>query len=167
MPDGPARSRTPFGGLARWLRRIDDTRPAARGATRSAPHVRDALSTRALWVVWILAVLPCVLFGLWNVGRLANADLAAAGLGRAPGWRGALLAGLGLDVEAGGVIACAVHGALWFVPVFLAALLAARVWEIAFALVRRRPFHDDFGLTPLLFALTSRRRSRSGSRRSG
>jgi Na+-transporting NADH:ubiquinone oxidoreductase subunit B len=116
--------------------------------------VRDALSTRALWAVWIAAVTPCALFGLWNVGRLANADLAAAGLAQAPGWRGALLAGLGLGVQGDGVLACVVHGALWFLPVLLAALAAARAWEIAFALVRQRPFHDDFGLTPLLFALT-------------
>jgi len=154
MPDGAPRSRTPFGGLARWLHRIDETRPAARGVTGAAPHVRDALSTRSLWVVWIAAVLPCALFGLWNVGRLANTELADAGLAAAPGWRGALLAALGLGVDPGGVVACAVHGALWFVPVFLAALVAARIWELAFALVRQRPFHDDFGLTPLLFALT-------------
>jgi Na+-transporting NADH:ubiquinone oxidoreductase subunit B len=151
---GLLRRRTPFGGLAGWLRRLDETRPSARGATRAAPHVRDGLDTRALWAVWIAAVAPCALFGLWHVGRLANVELAAAGLGAAPGWRGAWLAALGLGVDAASPLACAVHGALWFAPVFLAAFAAARAWELAFALARKRPFHDDFGLTPLLFALT-------------
>jgi Na+-transporting NADH:ubiquinone oxidoreductase subunit B len=154
MPAQGPRSRTPFAELARWLRRLDETRPPARGATRSAPHVRDALSTRALWLVWIAAVTPCALFGIWNVGRLASTELGAVGSAVAPGWRGAALAALGIDPDPASVLACAAHGALWFLPVFAAAWLAARFWELGFALVRKRPFHDDFGLTALLFALT-------------
>jgi Na+-transporting NADH:ubiquinone oxidoreductase subunit B len=146
--------RTPFGDLAALLRRADAARPSARGTTVGAPHVRDAMSVRAFWVVWIVAVLPCALFGLWNLGHLANVELAALGSGRPPGWRVALLASLGIGTDPASVLACAAHGALYFVPVFAASFAAARVWELGFALVRRRPFHDDFGLTPLLFALT-------------
>lgn len=155
MAERSARQRrTPFGGLAGLLRRLDATRPSSRGSTRSAPHVRDAMSVRAFWVVWIVAVLPCATFGMWNLGRLANVQLAALGGGRPPGWRVALLGSLGIGTDPASALACWAHGALYLAPVFGVSLLAARVWELGFAWVRDRPFHDDFGLTPLLFALT-------------
>jgi Na+-transporting NADH:ubiquinone oxidoreductase subunit B len=121
-----------------------------------APHLRGGRDLRRLWAIWIAAVTPCALFGLWNVGHQAAAARAALGpaAAAATGWRDRLVTATGLGHDPSSAVACTLLGLLHFVPVLLAAAAAARLWEIVFARTRGRPLRDDLGLTPLLFALT-------------
>lgn len=120
--------------------------------TSGAPHVRDALDTKRLQLVFAVALLPVTLAGVWNVGHQANGVLERLGRGPAADWRGQLLGVLGADAP--GVSADIVHGLLYFVPIFLVCLAAGLFWETLFASVRERPLGDGLFVTALLFALT-------------
>lgn len=121
-------------------------------ATSGAPHVRDALDTKRLQLVFVVALLPVTTAGVWNVGHQANGVLESLGRTPAAGWRGQVLAALG--VEAPGLSTDVVHGLLYFVPIYLVCLGAGLFWQTLFAAVRERPLGDGLIVTALLFALT-------------
>ena len=66
--------------------------------TLAAPHVRDATSvTRAMNIV-VLALVPCILFGIYNTGYQANVLMSQSGLQSAPGWHGTIIDGIGIGL---------------------------------------------------------------------
>ncbi len=64
--------------------------------TRDAPHVRDGIDLKRVMVYVVWALGPCILVCLWNTGYQANTAIASLGMDSAPGWRGAVLNGLGV-----------------------------------------------------------------------
>jgi Na+-transporting NADH:ubiquinone oxidoreductase subunit B len=136
------------------LRGILAARLAGSSRTDGAPHVRDALHLGRVMTVVSVALAPCVAMALWNTGRQANLALAALGRASAGGWRGAVLDAFGIGLVPDSVLACVIHGALWFVPCWLVALGAGLLCELAFARARQRPLQEGVGVTALMFALT-------------
>ncbi|MDH3590405.1 MAG: RnfABCDGE type electron transport complex subunit D, partial [Planctomycetota bacterium] len=122
-------------------------------ATTGAPHVRAMLDWKRALTLVRLALTPCVLMALWNTGRQANLALAELGRASASGWRGGLLDLLGLGVDPGSVAASAVHGALYFIPCYLVALVVGVAWKLVFAIGRQRPITEGVAVTALLFPL--------------
>jgi len=122
--------------------------------TRGAPHVRDAIDVKRVMTTVVLAVLPCALFGMYNVGHQANLALAQLGLEAADGWRGAVLATFGVGVDPGDVLDCFWHGALYFLPIYIVTLLAGGLWETLFAAARNHEINEGFLVTSMLYALT-------------
>ncbi len=122
--------------------------------TRSSPHVRDAIDVKRVMTTVVLAVLPCALFGMYNVGHQANLALAQLGLEAASGWRGQLLAGLGIGIDPASTWDCFWHGALYFLPIYIVTLMAGGFWETIFAAVRNHEINEGFLVTSMLFALT-------------
>lgn len=121
--------------------------------TQGAPHLRDAFNLdRALRCVAI-ALAPCLFMALYNTGFQANVDVAIAGLGTAPGWRGAVLDALGIGYDASSLWASVVHGALYFVPVLAVTVAVGSLWVHLFARLRKRPIGEGFMVIALLFAL--------------
>ncbi len=45
--------------------------------TRGSPHVRDAIDVKRVMITVVLAVLPCAVFGMYNVGHQANLALCS------------------------------------------------------------------------------------------
>ena len=121
--------------------------------TRVAPHIRDALCVRDLLNNFMIATVPCWLLGLWHLGYQLNTALLTMGPTGAPGWRGTLLRGIGIGTDPGNVFACWMHGFLYFLPVFLVALLVSACWGVLFARVRQRPVDDGVLVFAWLFAL--------------
>jgi len=122
--------------------------------TRGSPHVRDAIDVKRVMTTVVLAVLPCALFGMYNVGHQANLALAQLGLEAASGWRGQLLTGLGIGVDPASTWDCFWHGALYFLPIYIVTLMAGGFWETIFAAVRNHEINEGFLVTSMLFALT-------------
>jgi Na+-transporting NADH:ubiquinone oxidoreductase subunit B len=125
----------------------------ALAVTQVAPHLRDPTNLRAVMGTVILALAPCVLMALYNTGHQANRALARLGLDAAPGWRGTVLEALGLGHDPAAVLPSVAHGVLYFLPVFVVALVAGEVWERVFAKLRKRPRAEGLGVTALIFAL--------------
>jgi len=121
--------------------------------TAVAPHVRDGLDLKRLMIyVWI-AVFPCALFGAWNAGFQANVAMADLGVLAAPGWRGDLMALLGVGYDASSIGACLVHGLLYFLPIYIVSFAVGGFWEVLFAIIRNHDVNEGFFVTSILFAL--------------
>jgi Na+-transporting NADH:ubiquinone oxidoreductase subunit B len=126
---------------------------ARRGAvTRGAPHVRDAANLAALARTVALALLPCVLFALYNVGYQA-ADAVARGATPLADWRTSVFALLGGRSDPHSPLSCALLGGLYFFPVLAVAALACTAVEVATAVLRGRERSEGTLIAALLFAL--------------
>ncbi len=120
-------------------------------ATGCAPHVRDALDLKRLMFTVVIALVPAILMGMWNTGYQANAALAA---GATPeGWRGAIVAALGLGFSPNNPFACMLHGALYFFPILIVAFMVGGGIEVGFAMVNRHEVNEGFFVTGFLIPL--------------
>jgi Na+-transporting NADH:ubiquinone oxidoreductase subunit B len=100
--------------------------------TKRAPHVRDAMDIKRLMSMVIVALLPCLLWGMYNVGFQ---KLAALG-------------------EPTGVFQCFLHGAWHMLPIVIVSYAVGGVWEVLFAVVRKHEINEGFLVTGMLFPLT-------------
>ena len=132
---------------------LDSFLYASPHTTIGAPHVRDANNVQRLLNNFVIASLPCWLIGLWNLGQQTSFAMAQVGMLEAPGWRGAIMAALGVGYNPQDVIGCFFHGFLYFLPIFLVALLTGAFWESLFAQLRRRPVDEGLLAIAWLFAL--------------
>jgi len=123
--------------------------------TAGTPHLRDGIDLKRVMIfVWI-AVLPCALFGMINVGLQANTAMAAMGIEQVEGWRGGLLWLVGAgSYDANSVWANFWHGAVYFLPIYIVTMAAGGFWEILFATLRNHEVNEGFFVTSILFALT-------------
>jgi len=106
--------------------------------TRAPPHIRDANNVQRLWNYFVVASIPSWLIGLWSLGHQTNLAILDFALDPAPGWRASWLVQSGIGLDSTDVMACVAHGALYFLPIFLVALLVGAFWESLFAAVRRK-----------------------------
>ncbi len=121
--------------------------------TKSGPHVRDVIDIKRVMIWVVYALVPCVFMALYNTGLQANTALALAGRTSVEGWRGSALALLGTGLSPDSIISCVVHGALYFIPLYMVTLAAGGIWEALFASVRRHEISEGFLVTSLLFPL--------------
>ncbi len=121
--------------------------------TLGAPHVRDVLDLKRMMITVFFALIPCCLVACYNTGLQANMGLAAPGVEAAAGWRAQLLGMLGVGFSADSPISAFLHGLLYFLPVYIATLVAGGFWEVLFSAVRKHPINEGFLVTSLLFPL--------------
>lgn len=117
-------------------------------------HVRDAIDLKRLMGTVTIALIPCILMALFNTGYQANTVLAEMGQSTVGGWRGMILTFLGLATDPSNIISNFVHGALYFVPVFLVTQIAGGLCEVLFAVVRKHEINEGFLVTGMLYPLT-------------
>jgi len=121
--------------------------------TRSAPHVRDGIDLKRVMTYVVISVLPCALFGMYNIGLQANLAMAEMGIAAAAGWRGAMLGALGIGYDPDSMLACFWHGFLYFLPVYVVTLAVGGFWEVLFAIVRKHEVNEGFLVTSMLYTL--------------
>jgi len=123
-------------------------------ATGRAPHVRMNVDLVHRARTMLLALLPCALLGIVNTGHQTHLAMADQGLTRAADWRGAVLHLAGLDPDPSSLIACALHGLLYLLPLLAASAAAAVLSERVFARARHRELLPGVSVTVLLFVLS-------------
>ena len=117
------------------------------------PFIRDVANLRSIFNLWLLALLPCVLVGLWNTGFQASRLLQSNELVIIPGWRGSVLQLLGNPYQTDSFWANLVHGSAYFFPILLAAFVTIIFWEAVFARLRGRKIVEGAVLFSVLFSL--------------
>jgi Na+-transporting NADH:ubiquinone oxidoreductase subunit B len=122
-------------------------------STRSAPHVRDVIDLKRLMSYVVVSLIPCILWSWYNTGYQANLALQELGV-IGESWRNGLLLTLNVGFDPGSILACTVHGLLYFLPIYLTTLVVGGCWEVLFALVRKHEVNEGFLVTSMLFALT-------------
>ena len=87
--------------------------------TPGAAHVRDGLDLKRMMMIVVIAMVPAVLMALYNTGLQANLALAEMGRTSIAGWRGVVLSWFGIGVAPQSIVANMLHGALYFLPVYI------------------------------------------------
>jgi Na+-transporting NADH:ubiquinone oxidoreductase subunit B len=144
------------GRLERWYpfwEAVDTFLYTPASVTRGDAHVRDALDLKRMMITVVIAAVPCVLMALYNTGLQANLALDPVRAGDLEGWRHALIRWLGVGYSPQSPVANLVHGALYFVPVYVVTMVVGLAWEVGFAIVRRHEVNEGFFVTGLLYAL--------------
>ena len=122
--------------------------------TKGDAHVRDALDLKRMMFLVVIATLPCVFMAMYNTGLQANLALDPAKAAGLSGWRHDVLRSTGVGYSPGSIVACVVHGALYFLPLYLVTMVVGLSWEILFAIVRKVEVNEGFFVTGILFPLT-------------
>lgn len=120
--------------------------------TRSASHVRDAADLKRIMIVVVVALIPCIYMAMYNTGLQAHRALARGAL-PLDNWQTKAMEWLGLAFDPASVWACIVHGALYFLPVFIVTPAIGGTIEAVFAIVRKHDINEGFLVTWILFPL--------------
>lgn len=125
----------------------------AKGST----HVRDAIDLKRMMITVVLALVPVTLFGMWNVGYLANTAIeqaAAVGVSEAQDWHYDIHHALGFGHDPGNFADNFVLGAIHFLPVYIVCMFVGGHIEMVFSVLRGHEINEGFLVTGLLFPLT-------------
>lgn len=112
--------------------------------TKRPAHVRDAIDLKRLMIFVWAAVFPAMFFGWYSVGSLANEAIANGAA--VSGWRAEMFAGTGF-------MANMLHGASYFLPIYLTVFAVGAFWEVLFSVIRRHEVNEGLFVTTILFAL--------------
>ena len=126
---------------------------SSHNVTRTAPHVRDANNVQRMWNYFVIATIPSLLIGLWSLGHQTNLAIADLHIYDPTGWRAAFLTWSGIGFSPLSIWACFVHGLLFFLPIFVTALLVGAFWDGLFAVFRKKWVDEGLLYTAWLFAM--------------
>ena len=152
--DAQAHHFEPGGRLERFyaIWEAQDTILFTPGTVTGGPsHVRDGLDLKRMMVTVVVALAGCIYMAMYNTGYQANLTVARGALPLET-WQTAAVevlgVGFGLDL-----LACLIHGALYYVPVLVVTFMVGGFWEALFAVVRRHEVNEGFLVTGMLFPL--------------
>ncbi|MGE5160560.1 MAG: NADH:ubiquinone reductase (Na(+)-transporting) subunit B [Betaproteobacteria bacterium] len=144
------------GRLHRWhplWEAVDTFLYSPGSVTRTGSHVRDAVDLKRIMMTVVIAALPCVFMAMYNTGLQANLALDPAKVATLEGWRHAVIQWLGVGYSPASMLANVVHGALYFLPLYIVTMVVGLTWEVLFAIVRKMEVNEGFFVTGLLFPL--------------
>lgn len=120
--------------------------------TKTTAHVRDGLDLKRTMITVVFALIPAILFALYNTGYQAHLVLSSGNF-QAVGWRHELFTALGLVHDPSSVIANFIYGALFFLPIFLVCNITGGIIEVIFATIRKHEVNEGFLVTGWLIPL--------------
>ncbi|MBU2645716.1 NADH:ubiquinone reductase (Na(+)-transporting) subunit B [bacterium] len=121
--------------------------------TKESTHVKDSLDLKRMMMTVVVALVPCIIFAMYNTGMQANLALAKLGQQAASGWRGDVLAFFSIGIDPQSFLSSLAHGALYFVPLLIVSYAVGGAWESLFALIRGHEINEGFLVTGMLFPL--------------
>mgnify|MGYP000111908692 FL=1 len=120
--------------------------------TKNSSHVRDSIDLKRVMITVWMATFPTMFFGMWNVGFQANTIMLEMGMLAQEGGRGIFIAMLaGYDPTS--MWDNLIHGAAYFLPIYMVTFIVGGFWEVLFASVRGHEVNEGFFVTSVLFAL--------------
>ncbi|MBF0245385.1 MAG: NADH:ubiquinone reductase (Na(+)-transporting) subunit B, partial [Planctomycetes bacterium] len=96
-------------------------------------HIRDGADLKRVMSTVVIALLPCVIFGMYNAGYQSLTQFKS-------------------DIPVN-LINCLSQGALRLIPIYLVTLIAGGAVEVLFAVVRKHEINEGFLVTSALFPL--------------
>ena len=100
--------------------------------TSKGPHIRDNMDIKRTMFFVVIALIPCYLFGAYNIGYL-NA--------------------LAMDIDRG-LLANTIFGFGYVLPVLIATFVAGAICELTFAIIRKHEVNEGFLVSCALIPLT-------------
>jgi Na+-transporting NADH:ubiquinone oxidoreductase subunit B len=99
--------------------------------TEKGPHIRDKIDSKRYMITVVVALIPAILIGIYNIGLQAN--LAK-----------------GIQVT---FLENFLFGFLKMLPVIIVTYAVGLFWELVFAIVRKHEMNEGFFVTGILFVL--------------
>ena len=124
-----------------------------KSTTKNSSHVRDNIDLKRVMITVWLATFPAMFFGMWNIGFQANSIMADIGMTSQDGIMGAII-GLLAGYDATSIWDNMIHGAAYFLPIYITTFVVGITWEIIFATVRKHEVNEGFFVTSILFSLS-------------
>ena len=121
--------------------------------TKNASHVRDYMDLKRVMMMVVIALIPAIIMALYNTGYQANLAMQQMGLTSVDNWRGPVLEALGIGYDPNNILFNMIHGALYFLPVYIVTLAVGGIFETIFAVVRKHEINEGFLVTSMLFPL--------------
>jgi len=119
--------------LHRAIEAFDTFARTPASVTTTRVHIRDSLDSKRLMSTVIVALIPCLLFGIWNVGMQRLQSIAGA---EPSFWQALWL------------------GALVVIPQLVVSYVVGLTIEFVFATVRNHEVNEGFLVTGMLIPLT-------------
>jgi Na+-transporting NADH:ubiquinone oxidoreductase subunit B len=121
--------------------------------TTTAAHVRDGMDLKRMMFIVVIALIPCILWCMYNTGYQAQFAIAS---GAAPleSWQTSLLTSVGFSFTNTNAVLCLIHGALYYLPVLAVCMGAGGAVEAASAMIRGHEINEGFLVTGMLLPLT-------------
>lgn len=121
--------------------------------TKAAPHARDDIDLKRVMSYVVIATFPCVLWAMYNTGYQSNMAIEGLGITDVAGWRAWVINLLGIGFDPNSIFACMIHGALYFLPIYIITLGVGGIVEVIFAVVRGHEINEGFFVTSMLYTL--------------
>ena len=121
--------------------------------TQTASHVRDGMDLKRMMFSVVIALLPCIVWAMYNTGYQAQFAIAS---GAVPldSWRTWLLTQVGFSFTNTNPLLCVIHGSLYYLPVLITTMAAGGLVEMASATIRGHEINEGFLVTGMLLPLT-------------
>lgn len=121
--------------------------------TKGNVHVRDALDLKRMMITVVIALLPCVLWGIYNVGAVAHGAIEAGGALQ-DSWQAMIFSSwLGLTLD-GSILNNVIFGAIHFVPIWGICFATGGAIEVTNSILRGHEVNEGFLVTGFLLPLT-------------
>ncbi|MFC1757997.1 NADH:ubiquinone reductase (Na(+)-transporting) subunit B [Planctomycetota bacterium] len=122
--------------------------------TSTGSHIRDSLDLKRMMTMVIVALLPCIFMAFYNTGRQANLAIASDGVNVLDTWRVGVLETIGCEFDPGSFLDNILHGAAYFLPVYVVCMAVGGICEVTFSFIRKHEINEGFLVTGMLFPLT-------------
>lgn len=121
--------------------------------TRGPSHVRDTMDLKRMMITVFWALMPAVFMAMYNTGYQANIALSKMAEVPTGSWQRVVVGWLGIGFDPGHFFSNLIHGALYFIPVYILSLAVGGTVEVIFSCVRKHEINEGFLVTSLLFPL--------------
>lgn len=114
--------------------------------------VRDAVDLKRLMFTVVIAMIPAILFGIYNTGLQSNLAISS-GLSPLDTWQTSLLEMIGVGFDPASILACFLHGLAYYLPILIVVFVVGGFWEVLFAAVRKHEVNEGFFVTGMLIPM--------------
>jgi Na+-transporting NADH:ubiquinone oxidoreductase subunit B len=121
--------------------------------TKTASHVRDGIDLKRMMITVVVALVPCILFAIYNTGYQAQYAIAH---GAVPldDWRMSIYQATGFGFDPSNPFYCLLHGALYYLPILITVFAVGALVEVGGAIIRGHEVNEGFLVTGMLLPLT-------------
>jgi Na+-transporting NADH:ubiquinone oxidoreductase subunit B len=119
--------------------------------TRGKTHVRDGNDLKRTMTFVVIATFFCIMMAMYNTGYQANLAIEGMGLTESPSWRSLVMNIFGYNPM--NPLSNFIHGALFFLPIYIVTLAIGGIWEVLFATVRGHEVNEGFLVSSMLYTL--------------
>ena len=120
--------------------------------TFGSVHVRDASDVQRIMVTVMVATLPAVFYGMYNIGFQALQVIDLNDPTFKNDWHFVFI-DLLCNYNPQNIFDCLWYGACFFIPIYAVTFVVGILWEMIFAFVRNHEISEGAFVTTILFAL--------------